>query len=136
MDNNRGDGAMWCDLIDPEQNLFRYDGEDILMLHNDQWVELPGRSVVERWPYASDLMTPIQITERMGLGSAMPTSTTMETYRLSRELLYPRGRQTLDFEYNHAAAIGADMVREGEEVIRNHRYGGRGGFNGELRTRR
>lgn len=62
---------MWCDLIDPNHNIFRYNGEGVLMLHDGHWLELPGTSVVERWPYGSDLLTPLEHVTRMDLGSSI-----------------------------------------------------------------
>lgn len=91
------------------------------MFHEGMWVQLPGNCVIERWPFSSDLLTATEIVSRLGLGSTMPTAASIETFPLSPELLYPTAQHSLDFQYQDASAIGPDMVREGEAVMRRHR---------------
>lgn len=92
------------------------------MYHNDQWNQLPGSSVIERWPYGDDLLTPLQISTEMGLGQTMPTSASLEAHELNRRLLYPIARHIFDFQYSVGLPPSRDVLTTGEYVIRRHRH--------------
>ena len=111
---------MWCDLVNVNQNLFRFSGDVVIMLHEGRWIELPGSTVIERWPYASDLLTPLEIASAMGLPKTMPTSTAIAAYPLSNGLMYPVGRHMFEFVYQQPESLTGNVRAEGEAIIRKH----------------
>ena len=112
---------MWCDLLDVNQNMFRFAGDVVIMLHEGRWMELPGSTVIERWPYASDLLTPLEIASAMGLPKTMPTLTALAAYPLTNGLMYPVSRHMFEFNYQQPTTLEGTVHAGGEVIFQKHR---------------
>lgn len=115
IDGGRSDG-MWCDLVDVNQNLFRFCGDVVIMLHDGHWIEFPGSTVIKRWPYGLDVMTPVEIASTMGLAKTMPTATALAAYLLTNGLMYPVSQHMFEFNYQQPPPL-ADTVRKDRDLV-------------------
>ena len=93
--------------------MFRFEDGSILMLHEGTWLELPGSSIIEKWPYGSELLTPVEIASRMELGGTMPSINSLAGYPFNNHLMYPLSHHMFEFSYNPLPAIERTLKRSG-----------------------
>lgn len=70
----------WRDLVDADQNIFRFDGKNVeIMSHSEtSWRKLSSSCLIPRWPWGDELISPQEIVTRLSMGKVMPTDRKMK----------------------------------------------------------
>lgn len=89
----------WRDLLDADQNLFRFDGKNVeILCHSEtSWKKLSGSCLIPRWPWGDELITPQEMVTRLAMGKVMPTDRTM---KIPEEFWDPTVAVSLPYQFS------------------------------------
>ena len=109
----------WCDLLFPLQNVFSFQGENILIYspNQDRPQEIQGY-LINHWPYGDTAMDMEEMVRSMNLGSIMPTDKSTAEFVVPRQLLFPRAKMQLDFRLDEVKRENKAALALSESVFK------------------
>ena len=105
---------LWCDLLFPLQNIFKFEGERILIFSSggEGSQETQG-SLINHLPYGNRLVGIKELVGSLNLETAMPSESTTASFRLPQKLLYPNAPNIeLEFELNDVELTRNDQAAQ------------------------
>jgi hypothetical protein len=100
LSNNKGTKKvqMWCDTLQPGQQLYKFKNDFILVLSSGgQMEEVEGDAIVNRSPYGDSLLTMEDLVSKLGLPSVMTTKSRMRKYRFYGKVWSPKVKFDVEF---------------------------------------
>jgi hypothetical protein len=89
---------MWCDTLQPGQQLFEFKTNYMLVLSpGGKTEEVEGEAIVNRFPYGDRLLTMGKLVAELGLPRVMPSESWMSKYRFYDKVWCPTVKFDVEF---------------------------------------
>lgn len=108
----------WYDTIQLGQLVFLFRGDTVVITNADGDMEtIPGKAVINRFPYADSLLTMEDLVVELGLPTTLPSEQRMSTYVFYDPIVHPRIRFNVDFPIPPLPPLSTEAICHTQAVL-------------------